>query len=175
MKRYLTGLAVLLLLGGALYAVFALPGGGRVDGASSVQATSVESVVRSDASSTKEKRANLFVSVQGTETVLHGTWERTSLAGEIHGHTPMEMRLVNWHGREFYGSLGWQPKGTGEGHRTFEEGDVTYCPQNNSIAIFYDKSREPDLTMDVIVIGHIDAEDIGKLHALGGEITVLLE
>lgn len=140
----------------------------------------------SDAAGTKENAAadmqaataaktTLTVSVQGTDTVLYGTWDAMPLAQEIKGHLPFEVHLVNWHGREFYGSLGWKPKGTGESHRTFEEGDVTYCPQNNSIAIFYDKSREPDLTMDVIVIGHIDAVDLSKLHALGERATILFE
>jgi len=117
----------------------------------------------------------LTVSVQGTDMVLHGTWDATPLAQEIKVHLPMEVHLVGWHGREFYGQLTGQPQARGEGQRTFKEGDVTYCPQNNSIAIFYDKSREPELTMDVIVIGHVDTADLPKLQALGDEATMLFE
>ena len=141
----------------------------------SVKSHCLENLAVTDMRAATATKTSLALSVKGTDMVLRGTWEDTPLAREIKARLPFEVKLVGWHGREFYGGLSWQPSETGEGHRTFEEGDVTYCPQNNSIAIFYDKSREPNLTMDVIVIGHIDAVDLSKLHALGERATILFE
>lgn len=169
MKKYGVVFAVVLVVLG--WAGFELTEHFYVE--PSAQRTRQEFV--SDMQAAAGTKSELTVSVQGTDTVLHGMWDTTPLAQEIKVHLPMEVDLVGWHGCEFYGQLTSQPQALGERQRTFEEGDVTYCPQNNSIAIFYDKSREPDLTMDVIVIGHVDTADLPKLHALGEKATMLFE
>ena len=175
MKKYLAVLVVLVAIFGWLGHEFSEMIYAQPPVQAAADAAGTKENAAADMQAATAAKTTLTVSVQGTDTMLHGTWDATPLAQEIKGHLPFEVHLVNWHGREFYGSLGWQPKGTGESHRTFEEGDVTYCPQNNSIAIFYDKSREPNLTMDVIVIGHIDAADLPKLHGLGEDVTMLLD
>lgn len=50
---------------------------------------------------------------------------------------------------------------TEEGQLHFENGDITYCPSNNTIAIFYAKSDDPDmgqLGMRVIPIGKVTSD-----------------
>ena len=41
------------------------------------------------------------------------------------------------------------------GEATFDDGDITYCPQNNTVAIFYAQTSRPDLTMRVIPMGRV--------------------
>ncbi len=56
-----------------------------------------------------------------------------------------------------------------EGQLTFEEGDITYCRTNNTIAIFYSKEEMPDLTMEVVPIGRLTS-DPSALRAWPGQV-----
>lgn len=40
----------------------------------------------------------------------------------------------------------------------FENGEITYCEQNNTMAIFYAQTDQPDLSMEVIPIGKITSD-----------------
>lgn len=99
------------------------------------------------------------------------TWDDTALSREIRSHAPFSVTMVNWAGREYYGTVDFRPEETGEGKRNFENGDVTYCPRNNSLAIFYAQTDNPNLTMDVIRIGRV-TEDLTLFHEAGKEIVV---
>lgn len=37
----------------------------------------------------------------------------------------------------------------------FDDGDITYCPANNTAAIFYSQSSNPNLTMRIYPIGKV--------------------
>lgn len=87
-----------------------------------------------------------------------GEWLDTPLANEIRGMFPLKATLGRYGGREYYGSMPSRPTKTEEGQLRFENGDITYCPSNNTIAIFYDKADDPDmgqLTMRIIPIGKV--------------------
>lgn len=45
-----------------------------------------------------------------------------------------------------------------KGKLNFDNGDITYCKQNNTIAIFYNQSSNPNLTMEVIPIGKVTSD-----------------
>lgn len=87
-----------------------------------------------------------------------GEWLDTPLANEIRAMFPLTATLGRYGGREYYGSIPQRPTHTEEGQLRFENGDITYCPSNNTIAIFYAKADDPDmgqLTMRIIPIGKV--------------------
>lgn len=93
-----------------------------------------------------------------------GTWRDTPLANEVRGMFPLKATLGRYGGREYYGSMPQRPTNTEEGQLHFENGDITYCPSNNTIAIFYAKADDPDmgqLGMRVIPIGKVTS-DLGS-------------
>lgn len=63
--------------------------------------------------------------------------------------------MVHYGNREYYGSIDESIDVEGEGQLNFEDGDITFCPINNTIAIFYNQSDKPNLTMAVYVIGKV--------------------
>ncbi len=90
-----------------------------------------------------------------------GEWLDTPLANEIRGMFPLKATLGRYGGREYYGSMPSRPTKTEEGQLRFENGDITYCPSNNTIAIFYAKADDPDmgqLTMRIIPIGKVTSD-----------------
>lgn len=102
---------------------------------------------------------------------IHGQWEDTPLAQEIRAKLPLTVSMLGYGGREYYGPLPFTPSQGGKGKRNFENGDITYCPQNNTIAIFYAQTDRPDLTMDVIKIGKV-TDDLAIFDQLGSTVSV---
>ena len=101
------------------------------------------------------------VTVKAGDHLFSATWRNTPLAKEIRGMFPLEVTLGRYAQREFYGSMPLRPTNTEEGQLEFKNGDITYCPSNNTIAIFYGQAENPDmgqLTMRVIPIGQITSE-----------------
>lgn len=90
-----------------------------------------------------------------------GEWLDTPLAREIREMFPLTATLGRYGGREYYGSMPQRPTHTEEGRLHFENGDITYCPSNNTIAIFYAKADDPSmgtLTMRIIPIGKVTSD-----------------
>lgn len=99
---------------------------------------------------------SVTVSVDGK--TFEAEWYDTPLANEIQAMFPLKATLGKYGGREYYGSMPSRPTNTEEGQLTFRNGDITYCPSNNTIAIFYAKADDPQmghLTMKIIPIGHV--------------------
>lgn len=68
---------------------------------------------------------------------------------------PLTVPVVSYVRRKYYGSMPSIPKNSGDGQLNFENGDITYCPTNNTLAIFYAQTNCPNLTMEVIPIGKV--------------------
>jgi hypothetical protein len=68
---------------------------------------------------------------------------------------PLTVPMVDFGGREYYGGISQRPVNTGKTQRSFINGDITYCAQNNTLAIFYAQTDRPNLGMDVIPIGRL--------------------
>lgn len=88
-------------------------------------------------------------------------WLDTPLACEIRSMFPFTASLGRYGGREYYGTISSRPTETEEGQLDFENGDITYCPSNNTIAIFYAKADDPSmgkLTMRIIPIGKVTSD-----------------
>lgn len=119
-----------------------------------------------------KETADGTVSIQGH--TLRCQWDTTPLAREIRANLPVTVSMLGYGGREYYGSLPLTPASSGEGKRNFENGDITYCPQNNSIAIFYAQTDRPNLTMDVIKIGKV-TDDLSVFHHLESTVSMTFQ
>lgn len=109
----------------------------------------------------KETEQTNAVRITAGGNTFEGVWLDTSLANEIRGMFPLTATLGRYGGREYYGSMPQRPTTTEEGQLHFENGDITYCPSNNTIAIFYAKADDPSmgtLGMRVIPIGKVTSD-----------------
>lgn len=88
-------------------------------------------------------------------TVLTGILYDTPLADEIKENLPVTVNMSNYGSRELYGRIDFTPKNIANGQLNFENGDITYCSTNNTLAIFYSQSDNPNLTMEVVPIGKV--------------------
>lgn len=98
------------------------------------------------------------ITVKTGELVFNGILYDTELAKEISANFPLTVSLSGYGGREYYGSLPWTPQTTATGQYSFEDGEITYCAQNNTIAIFYAQTSRPNLTMEVVPIGKVTSD-----------------
>lgn len=109
----------------------------------------------------REEPQGKTITVTAGGHTFTGTWLDTPLANEIRGMFPLKATLGRYGGREYYGSMPQRPTNTEEGQLRFENGDITYCPSNNTIAIFYAKADDPSmgqLTMRIIPIGKVTSD-----------------
>lgn len=79
----------------------------------------------------------------------------TKIANEISKNFPLKVNMLHYSDREYYGYLTEKINTDEKGKLNFDNGDITYCKQNNTIAIFYNQSSNPNLTMEVIPIGKV--------------------
>ena len=98
------------------------------------------------------------ITVKTGDIVLDGILYDTELAKEISAKFPLTVLLGGYGGREYYGSLPWTPQTAAAGQYYFEDGEITYCAQNNTIAIFYAQTSRPNLTMEVVPIGKVTSD-----------------
>lgn len=90
--------------------------------------------------------------------MLDGVLYDTSLAEEIKAKFPLTVSMSGYGGREYYGGIDFKPEKISGGQLNFENGDITYCETNNTMAIFYAQTDHPDLTMEVIPIGKVTSD-----------------
>lgn len=89
---------------------------------------------------------------------LDGVIYDTELAQEVLNNFPLTVSMYGWGGREYYGSIPFVSKKAEGGQYRFNDGDITYCKQNNSLAIFYAQTERPNLSMRVIPIGRVTSD-----------------
>ena len=99
------------------------------------------------------KERAVKISVGGVE--LEGVIFDMDLAEEIAAKFPLSVSMVGFGGREYYGAIPFTPKNADGGQLRFDDGDITYCATNNTLAIFYAQTDRPNLTMRVIPIGRV--------------------
>lgn len=80
------------------------------------------------------------------------------MAKEFIQRLPATVNMGAYGGREYYGSAGEPLTVQGEGQLRFDNGDITYCPTNNTLAIFYAQTDRPNLTMEVYPIGRVTSD-----------------
>lgn len=99
------------------------------------------------------------------DTMLDGVLYDTALAQEIAAEMPLTVSMAGYGGREYYGGVDFTPEHTDGGQLSFENGDITYCSTNGTLAIFYAQTDRPNLTMEVIPIGRVTS-DLGIFDTL---------
>lgn len=120
----------------------------------SIGVSSNETAGQKDSASQGETAIKITVSGKALDGVLYDS----PLAREIKEKFPLTVSMSGYGGREYYGGIGFTPKNINGGQLNFENGDITYCETNNSMAIFYAQTDHPDLTMEVIPIGKVTSD-----------------
>lgn len=92
------------------------------------------------------------------EQELTGVLYDSSMAQQFIAQLPQTITMTNYGGREVYGGIEQTITVEGEGQLRFDDGDITYCPSNNTAAIFYSQSDRPNLTMTVYPIGKVTSD-----------------
>lgn len=129
-----------------------------------------------DSAEAGDARTQVSVWLEGMHTLQMDFWQQTAVtvtAGDLTwdgvlynapeaqqfiSQLPQTIPMTNYGGREVYGGIAQQIAAEGEGRLSFSDGDITYCPANNTVAIFYSQSDRPDLTMEVYPIGRITSD-----------------
>ncbi len=106
------------------------------------------------------------------DIILNANLNNTAVAKEFLKLLPQSMRLSRYGDREYYGSIQGSISVEGERKRNFTKGEISYCPANNTFAIWFDK-EEQMLGMDIIKIGEITS-DYNVLKTLESGIEVLV-
>ncbi|MBD5160410.1 MAG: hypothetical protein HDT14_00005, partial [Oscillibacter sp.] len=89
---------------------------------------------------------------------LDGVLYDSSMARQFIAQLPQTITMSNYGGREVYGGINQAITVEGDGQFRFDDGDITYCPSNNTAAIFYSQSSRPNLTMTVYPIGKVTSD-----------------
>ena len=92
------------------------------------------------------------------EQELDGVLYDSSMARQFIAQIPQTISMSNYGGREVYGGINQAITVEGEGQLRLDDGDITYCPSNNTAAIFYSQSSNPNLTMTVYPIGRVTSD-----------------
>lgn len=117
-----------------------------------------------------DQKVQVLIGPQTFEAV----WYDTPLAREVISSFPVTVSMSGYLGREFYGSSPLHPQNRPEGQYHFKDGEITYCFENNTLAIFHHQADRPNLSMAVVPIGRIT----GNLEAflnMSSRIQVLFE
>lgn len=104
------------------------------------------------------KNETLQLSIKIGNHELEGVLNDSSEAKQFKKILPQTISMVHYGNREYYGGIDEHITTDRKGQLKFDNGDITYCPTNNTIAIFYNQSDKPDLTMEVYVIGKVTSD-----------------
>ena len=107
---------------------------------------------------TESGQGETAIRITAGDTQLEGVLYDSDMARQFIAQLPQTITMSNYGGREVYGGIDQEITVEGEGQLRFEDGDITYCPSNNTAAIFYSQSDRPDLTMHVYPIGKVTSD-----------------
>lgn len=152
----------------------AIEAGDVPEGADTVAQWLSEIGLESSGDSETENRNETPIKITIGDETLEGVIYDTALADEIREQFPLTVSMGGFGGREYYGGIDFTPENVGEGQLSFEDGDITYCSRNNTMAIFYAQTDNPDLTMEVIPIGRVTS-DLSVFDELPGNVDITFE
>lgn len=125
----------------------------------------VDDFLRVEKSAAVTASDNIVVQVAGRN--LHIRLNGSMEARQFKALLPLTVRMGEFGGREYYGPISQVLKVNSPGQLSFEDGTLTYCPTNNTVAIFYAQSARPRLTMEVFPLGTV-TDDLSVFGRLGG-------
>ena len=103
----------------------------------------------------EENSAGTALRITVNGQMVEGILYDSTMAEQFLAQLPQTISMSNYGGREVYGPLEQTISAEGEGQLFFADGDITYCPTNQTAAIFYSQSDRPNLTMEVYPIGRV--------------------
>lgn len=103
-------------------------------------------------------RTETQIVIRFGDITLNGVLYDTPEARQFMEMLPVTISMWQYGGREFYGGIDGDIVPESEGQLFFTDGDITYCDQNNTVAIFYAQTDRPNLTMRVIPMGRVTSE-----------------
>ena len=124
--------------------------------------------------SNQETRDETAVRITVGDIQMEGILYDNNMAQQFIDQLPQTITMSNYGGREVYGSIDQEITVEGEGQLRFDDGDITYCPSNNTAAIFYSQSSRPDLTMMVYPIGKVTS-DLSIFSDLPSRVDIIFE
>jgi flavodoxin len=122
----------------------------------------------------EQKQGETAIRITIGDTVLEGVLYDSDLACQFVAQLPQTISMSNYGGREVYGSIDQRLTVEGSGQLRFDNGDITYCPSNNTAAIFYAQTDRPDLTMEVYPIGKVTS-DLSVFPDLPSRVDITFE
>lgn len=121
-----------------------------------------------------EKRGEIPIRVLVGDIQPEGVLYDSSESHQFIDLLPQTISMINYGGREVYGGIDGTITVEREGQFHFENGDITYCPSNHSVAIFYAQTDRPNLTMEVYPIGRITS-NLSVFDTLDSRVNVTFE
>jgi hypothetical protein len=82
--------------------------------------------------------------------------------------------MVRYGGREYYSGISGSITVQSKGKYNFIDGEITYCPANNTAAIFYAKTSRPNLGMKIFSMGKVTS-DLSVFNTLGNRENIRFE
>ena len=126
------------------------------------------------ANSTQQPQGETAIRITIGDQELEGVLYDSSMARQFIAQLPQTITMSNYGGREVYGGINQAITVEGEGQLRFDDGDITYCPSNNTAAIFYSQSDRPNLTMTVYPIGKV-ISDLSIFPDLPSRVEITFE
>ena len=123
---------------------------------------------------TKASQGETPIRITIGELELEGVLYDSDMARQFIAQLPQTISMSNYGGREVYGGIDQAITVEGEGQLRFDDGDITYCPSNNTAAIFYSQSDKPNLTMTVYPIGKVTS-DLSVFPGLPSRVEITFE
>lgn len=105
------------------------------------------------------------------DQILDGVLFDNAEARQFMELLPQSISMVGYGGREYYGGLDGEIQTEGSGQYSFEDGHITYCPANNTVAVFYAQTDRPNLTMEVFPMGKVTS-DLSVFDQLPGSAVI---
>lgn len=116
------------------------------------------------------------ITIKVGDRTLDGVCYNTALGKQMMKKFPLTVTMDQYGDREYYGDVAKKNRLTkkSKGKLAFVNGDITYCFENDTMAIFYNQSDEPNLTMQVNCIGRVTS-DLSVFKEMGDSVTMTFD
>lgn len=117
---------------------------------------------------------NTPINIKIGDRNLTGYLNNTPEAEQFKAMLPITVSMSGFGGREYYGGIDGDITDSAEGKLNFENGDITWCSTNDTVAIFYAQTDRPNLTMRVISMGKVTS-DLSVFYELDSSEDITFE
>lgn len=116
------------------------------------------------------------ITIKVGDRTLDGVCYNTALGKQMMKKFPLTVTMDQYGDREYYGDVAEKNRPTkkSKGKLAFVNGDITYCFENDTMAIVYNQSDEPNLTMGVNCIGRVTS-DLSVFKKMGDSVTMTFD